>query len=113
MWFKESHCCFRLIHFLYSGHDPKDVITLFLLGERYCTINVHNLIHYVKCVRIHGPAWASLSAFEFESWNSDFKYLFHGTQGIEQQVGVKALKYCVYILPLRNFEVLILFNFRL
>jgi len=29
-----------------------------------------------------------MSAFEFESWNSDFKYLFHGTQGIEQQVSV-------------------------
>ena len=70
------------------------------IGERYCTINVHSLLHYVQCVRIRGPLWATMSAFGFESWNSDFKFLFHGTQAIENQVNIiiYPLKCYVFIL---------------
>ena len=57
-----------------------------LYGDRYCSANVHALLHIVRSVRIHGPMWASLSGFVYENWNGDFKNMFHGTQDIEKQV---------------------------
>ena len=57
-----------------------------LYDSQSCTNNVNTLVHYAKCVEDNGPAWAVMSGFDFENFNGDFKNLFHGTQGIEQQV---------------------------
>lgn len=73
---KEAEMLFYSFTFL---HDS-------LYGERYCTSNVHHLLHIAECVRLHGPMWSSLSAFDFENWNGDFKYLFHGTQHVDTQI---------------------------
>ena len=54
-------------------------------GERYCTANVHYLLHLTESVIWLGPLWAS-SCFPFESLNGDTKKLFHGTQHIAEQV---------------------------
>ena len=56
-----------------------------LYGERYCTANVHNLIHMAKGAEIHGNAWTN-SCFDYEDWNGDFRHLFHGTQNVDEQV---------------------------
>ena len=56
-----------------------------LYGLRYCTFNVHQLIHLAQSVRDCGPLWAS-AAFIFESNNHTVQKLFHGTQHIPRQI---------------------------
>ena len=56
-----------------------------LYGERYYTYNVHNLLHLTNAVENLGPLWCQ-SAFWYEDYNSDFKYLFHGTQSVSMQI---------------------------
>lgn len=58
-----------------------------LLGERYLTGSVHGLLHLPEAVRNLGPLWAH-SCFGFESANGDLLKLFHGSQGVEKQVGI-------------------------
>ncbi|XP_066934755.1 uncharacterized protein [Clytia hemisphaerica] len=54
-------------------------------GERYYTYNVHNLLHMTTAVENLGPLWCQ-SAFSYEDYNGDFKYLFHGTQSVSMQI---------------------------
>jgi hypothetical protein len=49
------------------------------------TVNLHSLLHLVRCVKQLGPLWAD-SSFEFESANGHLKSMFHGTQNIDMQV---------------------------
>ena len=56
-----------------------------LYGERYMTLNVHQLLHLPDCVRNIGPLWA-YSCFSFENANGELNRLFHGTQNIELQI---------------------------
>ncbi|XP_066921278.1 uncharacterized protein [Clytia hemisphaerica] len=57
-----------------------------LYGLEESKANFHNLVHYADNVRNHGPLWASMSGFCYEDWNGDFKYHFHGTRKVEEQV---------------------------
>ena len=54
-------------------------------GERYMTINVHNLLHLPDAVRNLGPLWAH-SCFAFEAANGELLKHFHGSQKVEKQV---------------------------
>lgn len=56
-----------------------------LYGDRYQTLNIHQLVHLPKCVKQLGPLWA-YSCFYFESSNGDLTKLFHGTQNVELQI---------------------------
>lgn len=59
-----------------------------LYGKQFMRINVHLLLHTPKFVKMYGPIWA-WSAFPFEHYNGVLKNLFHGTQGVTQQICVK------------------------
>ena len=48
-----------------------------LIDKAACKSNVHDVMHCPEKVRWDGPLWASMSGFNYENWNSDFKYLFH------------------------------------
>ncbi len=56
-----------------------------LYEPRYCTLNVHQLLHLTDCVRNNGPLWA-YSCFAFESVNGELMKLFHGTQSVDTQI---------------------------
>ena len=56
-----------------------------LYGDRSCTANAHLLIHLPKYVRLWGPLWTH-SAFGFESYNGQLKYLFHSRAKIVDQL---------------------------
>lgn len=56
-----------------------------MLGERYCTANVHLLLHMAESVRQLGPLWCN-SAFPFEDTNGWLSDLFHGTRDPQKQV---------------------------
>ena len=56
-----------------------------LYGTRYCTLNMHLLLHLPKCVQDLGPLW-SYSCFPFEDANGLLMSLFHGTQHVELQI---------------------------
>ena len=56
-----------------------------LYGLKYCTFNVHQLIHLAQSVRDCGPLWSS-AAFIFESNNHTLQKMFHGTQHIPRQI---------------------------
>ena len=56
-----------------------------LYGERSCTANSHLLSHLSKYVRLWGPLWTH-SAFGFESYNGQLKYLFHSRAKIVDQL---------------------------
>lgn len=83
------------------SHDC--TFTFFLLAEeRYMTLNVHQLLHLPEVVNNLGPLWAH-SCFPFESANGDLLKLFHGSRGVEKQVGNVVLyalnqAYCCFIL---------------
>ena len=59
----------------------------FLLGQEHMTANVHCLLHLPRCVETLGPLWAN-SCFPFEAANAQLLKLFHGSQGVEKQVGL-------------------------
>jgi hypothetical protein len=56
-----------------------------LYGLKYCTFNVHQLIHLAQSVRDCGPLWSS-AAFIFESNNHTLQKMFHGMQHIPRQI---------------------------
>ena len=69
-----------------TGKGFPNLISFYTTGVAECKANFHNVEHYPNQVRINGPLWASMSGFNFENWNGNFKYYFHGTQNIEKQV---------------------------
>ena len=56
-----------------------------IYGIRYCTINVHQLLHYVDCVKNLGPLWV-YTCYEYENLNGQFLKLIHGTRRIDTQI---------------------------
>ena len=58
-----------------------------LYEPRFCTLNVHQLLHLPDCVKNNGPLWA-YSCFAFESINGELLKLFHGTQNVDTQIVV-------------------------
>jgi hypothetical protein len=56
-----------------------------LYGDEFCGLNVHNLKHYVPCVRMWGPLWA-WSCFGFESLNGEILRSVHGTGNVCSQI---------------------------
>ena len=55
------------------------------IGERYYTLNVHQLLHYADTVRNLGPLWAH-STFAFENANGWLLDLVHGCRVPDKQV---------------------------
>ena len=58
--------------------------------------NVHCLLHLPKCVETLGPLWAT-SCFPFENANAQLLKLFHGSKGVEKQVGLHIKLHIFYI----------------
>ena len=56
------------------------------------TINIHNLLHLPNVVRHLGPLWVN-SCFAFEMAIGELLSLFHGSQGIEDQVYIAQYLY--------------------
>ena len=56
-----------------------------LYGERFMSLNVHNLTHMANCVKLWGPLWA-WSCFCFESFNGEIKKSIHGNGNVCKQI---------------------------
>ena len=56
-------------------------------GLEQCVFNVHLLTHLAHFVRQFGPLW-SHSCFSFENANGSITSLIHGSQHVNDQVGV-------------------------
>lgn len=56
-----------------------------LYGQRYCTLNLHQLVHLTDCVRYTGPLYVN-NCFIFEDLNGYIIKHIHGTQGIDTQL---------------------------
>ena len=56
-----------------------------LYGLRYCTLNLHQLVHLVDCVKQTGPLFIN-NCFIFEDLNGFIVKHIHGTQGIDTQL---------------------------
>lgn len=56
-----------------------------LYGLRFCSINIHQLLHLPDCVKRLGPLWA-FSCFEYENINGQLLKLIHGTGHIDTQI---------------------------
>ena len=56
-----------------------------LYGERYQTLNFHNLLHLVDNVENIGPLW-SFDCFAFENASGQILKQIHGTQHIDTQI---------------------------
>ena len=56
-----------------------------LYSQRFCTLNVHNLLHLVDCVRNLDPLYC-FSCFSFEDKNGYLLKLIQGTQFIASQI---------------------------
>lgn len=85
--------------YTYSYIYSSNIYTyLYYVGERYMTMNVHNLLHLPSVVRQLGPLWVN-SCFGFETAIGELLSLFHGSQGIEDQVRIYvyvAIYYSLY-----------------
>ena len=64
--------------------------TIELVGERYYTANIHQLLHMPDCVHNLGPLWAH-SSFPFKNTNGWLQDLFHGLSDPKKQVQLIAL----------------------
>lgn len=56
-----------------------------LYGERYLTLNMHQLVHLADCVKYTGPLYVN-NCFIFEDLNVFIVTHIHGTQGIDTQI---------------------------
>lgn len=57
-----------------------------LYEVRYATLNLHQLVHLVDCVKHTGPVFVN-NCFIFEDLNGYLLKHIHGTQGVENQLG--------------------------
>lgn len=56
-----------------------------LYDLKFCSINIHQLLHLPDCVRRLGPLW-TFSCFEYENINGQLLKLVHGTGHIATQI---------------------------
>jgi len=56
-----------------------------LYGLRFCSINIHQLLHLPYKVYNLGPLWA-YSCFQYENLNGQFVKLVHGTWHLDTQI---------------------------
>lgn len=56
-----------------------------LYSLRFMTMNIHQVIHLTKCVRLNGPLFVN-NCFVYEDLNGFITQYIHGTQGIDTQV---------------------------
>lgn len=54
-------------------------------GQQYLSYNVHNLLHLVQCVELHGPLY-SFSAYRFENYMQEIKKIVRKGDQILQQI---------------------------
>lgn len=62
-----------------------DLFLLLFAGERFCTLNIHQLLHFADAVHYLGPLWVH-STFPFEDMNGWLGDLFNGTNFPDKQV---------------------------
>lgn len=87
-----------------------------LYGERYMTLNVHQLVHLTDCVRHTGPLYVN-NCFIFEDLNGYIVKQIHGTQGVDTQLTniismlrVPSRMYTLYLKDTTNQEAIDLYN---
>lgn len=81
-----------------------------LYGLRFCSINVHQLLHLPDIVELLGPLWV-YSSFEYENLNGELLRLVHGTCHIDTQIArsqhqfIRMIKFIEALPngPIRNF----------
>ena len=56
-----------------------------LYGLRFCSINIHQILHYPDIVERLGPLWV-YTCFEYEDLNGQLLRLVHGTNHIDTQI---------------------------
>ena len=78
--------CMYVVIYVYVCNYVCAYVPMFLLGQDHMTANVHGLLHLPRCVETLGLLWAN-SCFPFEAANAQLLKLFHGSQGVEKQVG--------------------------
>ena len=72
-----------------------------LYGLQFCSINVHQFLHFPDCVRRLGPLW-SFSCFEYESLNGQFLQLVHGTWHIDTQIAKSHFQFVKMVRHIQN-----------
>jgi len=83
-----QHFCFKFSAFYGDSkvvYGKYSYLNCTHVGDRYCTANVHGLLHLADAVRNFGPLWAH-SAFPFEGINGWLGDLYHGTREPQKQV---------------------------
>ena len=83
-----QHFCFKFSAF-YSKVAACYIHMLYMFypGDRYCTADVHGLLHLADAVRNLGRLWAHL-AFPFEGMNGWLGDSYYGTREPQKQVYV-------------------------
>ena len=56
-----------------------------MYGIQFCTVNIHQLLHYSEYVKNLGPLWA-YTCYEYENLNGLFLKQIHGTLRIDTQI---------------------------
>lgn len=87
-----------------------------LYGEQYLTLNQHQLVHLVDCVRDTGPLFVN-NCFIFEDLNGFIIKHIHGTQGVDTQLTniinmlkVPPIMYNIFLKESADEQVLSLYN---
>lgn len=87
-----------------------------LYGEQYLTLNQHQLVHLVDCVRDTGPLFVN-NCFIFEDLNGFIIKHIHGTQGVDTQLTniinmlkVPPIMYTIFLKESADEQVLLLYN---
>lgn len=87
-----------------------------LYGEQYLTLNQHQLVHLVDCVRDTGPLYVN-NCFIFEDLNGFIIKHIHGKQGVDTQLTniinmlkVPPIMYNIFLKESADEQVLLLYN---
>lgn len=70
--------CRRLLHEFVKQFET-------IYGLRYCSINIHLLLHLPDDVELFGPLWVN-SCFSFENINGHLIKNVHGTSNLDSQI---------------------------
>lgn len=88
----------------------------YLYGKQYLTLNQHQLVHLVECVRETGPLFVN-NCFIFEDLNGFIVKHIHGTQGVDTQLTniinmlkVPPIMYNIFLKDSADEQILSLYN---
>ena len=88
----------------------------YLYGKQYLTLNQHQLVHLVDCVKDTGPLYVN-NCFIFEDLNGFIVKHIHGTQGVDTQLTniinmlkVPPIMYNIFLKDSADEQVLLLYH---